>query len=120
MNNRIKTLARNQCANFCGTNGCQLEPNGQPRCNFYREDKQARPFIESGSLRCLYFERAVLPTDPALSDAYFSADAGPGDKCATCGLPFVRRSNRQRYCPTCAEARRRDWDRARKGRKAAL
>ncbi|WP_199925469.1 hypothetical protein [Paenibacillus bouchesdurhonensis] len=119
MLNRIKTLARNQCANFCGSNGCRIEPNGQPRCNFYRDDPQAAPFIEAGTIRCLYFEHAVLPVDLALSDAYYAADSEPGAKCVTCGLPFARRSNRQRYCPSCAQARRRELDRARKGRKTA-
>lgn len=116
---RIQTLARNHCAAFTGTDGCRFEPNGQSRCQWFRTDAQALPFIEAGDMRCLEFERSVLPIDPALEDAYFSSDAEPGAKCQECRLPFSRKSNRQRFCPTCAKSRRRQADRLRKQRKAA-
>lgn len=107
LNRRLQALARQSCAAFVGTNGCRYAPNGQPRCVWFRDDPQARPFLDDNSLRCFYMEKHVLPADPALQAAYWSTDEISGNNCKTCGVPFVRRSNRQAYCSGCAADRKR-------------
>ncbi|RED32418.1 hypothetical protein [Paenibacillus sp. VMFN-D1] len=112
---RIQTLARNHCAAFTGKDGCCFEPNGQPRCQWFRTDPQALPFIESGDMRCLEFERGVLPSDPALEANYFNRKENAA-KCERCSTPIVKTSNRMKYCAECREIRRKQGaaDRARK------
>lgn len=109
VNSRIITFARSTCAGSDGKGGCRYEPNGQTRCSFERTDPQALPFIEAGDMRCFYFEKSVLPSDPALKARYFNEDANV-TKCASCDKPIVRESNRQKYCGTCGT------EAARKGR----
>lgn len=113
MNKRIQSLVRQHCAAFVGENGCRYCPNGQERCNFYRDDEQARPYIEAGTMQCGYFERHVLPIDPALEKAYWSTDELRGHNCKACGVPIVKRSNRQQFCGECAAERKRERERDR-------
>lgn len=122
LNRRLQALARQSCAAFVGTNGCRYAPNGQPRCVWFRDDPQARPFIEAGTMQCQYFEWYVLPANPALEARYWNREDN-STKCARCRQPFVKKSNRQKYCSSCrSEAermarRRRDAEyRARKRR----
>ncbi|WP_139083992.1 hypothetical protein [Paenibacillus sp. HGF5] len=112
---RIQTLARNHCAAFTGTDGCRYEPNGQARCQWFREDPQALPFLESGDMRCLEFERAVLPIDPELESRYFNRVENTAT-CERCSTPIVKTSNRTKYCGECREVRRKQGaaDRARR------
>ena len=57
------------------------------------------------SLVCRWFRAAVLPLDARLcADLLRRADM---KQCALCGTAFVRRSNRAKYCPDCAEKERR-------------
>lgn len=107
---QLQKLARQHCASFTGSDGCLAEPNGQRRCQWFREDDQARPYIEDGSLRCFYFERHVLPIDPALEARYWNRDTV---KCGRCGGSYSRTSNRQRFCLPCGVQARRE--RAREG-----
>lgn len=111
---RIQSLARNHCAAFTGTDGCRYEPNGQARCQWFRTDPQALPFIEAGDMRCLEFERAVLPIDPELESRYFNREENTAT-CERCSTPIVKTSNRTKYCGECREVRRKQGaaDRAR-------
>jgi hypothetical protein len=113
INREIKRLSKSCCANFHGESGCSLEPNGQARCSFFREDSQARPFIEAGAMRCGYFEKAVLPSDPDLVKRYFGQPATDDNrrKCDRCGEAFVGKSNAAKYCRICAGLVRRDSSR---------
>ena len=56
---------------------------------------------------CTYFQRSVLPTNPALqSDVNEKLEGkreGTIKQCAQCGKPFLPASNRQRYCEACAK-----------------
>lgn len=107
----IQRLARKSCACFTGSDGCLHEPNGQSRCNFFRTDAQARQYVEDDTMRCFVFERGVLPTDPVLERQYFG-DTGAVDRCEKCRTRIVKRSNRQKYCASCAgeAAKRRSRD----------
>lgn len=106
---QLQRLARRHCASFAGTNGCLAEPNGQPRCQWFREDEQARPYLTDGSLRCPYFEKHVLPIDPAAEARYWNRETA---KCDRCGNAYSKTSNRQRYCPPCGVQVRRERSRA--------
>ena len=115
INNDIKRLARS-CASFTGSNGCLLEPNGQPRCSFHREDAQAAPFIKDGTMRCLYFEKSVLPADPALEARYFNREEVDTVKCERCGTPIVKKSNATKYCAKCGAIKRKQSEAERQRR----
>ena len=112
VNKRIIALARRQCAGSDGCGGCRHEPNGQTRCNFERTDPQALPFIESGDMRCAYFERSVLPADPELEARYFNRNVN-STKCGRCHKPIVKRSNATKYCGECRVVKRKQVDAAR-------
>jgi hypothetical protein len=112
VNTAIKRLARNCCANFTGNNECLLEPNGQPRCTYYREDTG----FPADDLRCFTFERSVLPSDPALESRYWNKPTDNNAKCASCGSEYVKRSNRQKYCDKCKTQAETDARRKRDAR----
>jgi hypothetical protein len=122
VNNAIKKLVRESCACFTENNGCMYCPNGQPKCNFFRDDPQAQPFIQNGDMRCFYFEKHVLPANPALEAAYFNrSDAKDSlakcGRCGRCGEDFVKASNAAKYCGPCRDARKREAARDRMRRK---
>ena len=54
---------------------------------------------------CTYFQRSVLPTNPALQSDVNEKQKGKREgtikQCAQCGKPFLPASNRQRYCEAC-------------------
>ena len=54
--------------------------------------------------RCGYFEEAVLPGNPILEAKYHAARGQVDNRprCESCGDPFERKSNRQKYCSECA------------------
>ena len=116
VNKRLQSLARTHCAAFVGCDGCRYTPNSQPRCQWYRTDEQATTFLADGGLRCFYFEKHVLPIDPALEVAYWNTDGLNESKCESCGVPIMKKSNRQKYCVSCAVERIRQNDRNRKAR----
>ena len=66
----------------------------------------------SYSLLCRWFQTAVLPLDHELYAMLFCK---PGVKrCCLCGRLFVPRSNRAKYCPSCALRMKRHMARERK------
>ncbi len=54
---------------------------------------------------CKWFRSAVLPVDKGLCTALFHQ--GRARTCAECGVMFVPRSNRGKYCDGCAAIVRR-------------
>lgn len=55
----------------------------------------------SYSVNCKWFRRCVLPQDKALEAEIFRQ---PEDKhCAVCGAAFRAKSNRAKYCESCAK-----------------
>ena len=55
---------------------------------------------------CTWFLNAVLPLDkPLLAAVKEKMGEAPvtGKKCTVCGKSFIPGSNRQRYCPECAQ-----------------
>ncbi len=57
------------------------------------------------SLICKWYRVAVLPLDAGLCAALLYRDRMK--PCAICGSYYVPKSNRAKYCPTCAVAVRR-------------
>lgn len=105
--NRIQRYAKENCATFCGENGCHLEPGGDERCLY---------FNGLSNQRCRYFETHVLPGDPVLAASYFAsfgikAEDGAIDRCERCDAKYIRKSNRQKYCSDCSESKRRERNR---------
>ncbi len=115
VNNEVKRLARNNCANFTGTNGCVACPNGQTRCNFYREDAQAAPFINDGTMTCRYFESHILKADEVLEARYFNRGIDTV-KCERCSTPIAKKSNATKYCAECSVIKRRQSEAERQRR----
>ena len=66
----------------------------------------------SYSLLCRWFQTAVLPLDHEL---YAVLLCKPGTKrCCLCDRRFVPRSNRAKYCPSCASRMKQHMARERK------
>ncbi len=112
MNDLQKTIQRyahDHCATFNGENGCHIEPGGDPRCLY---------FNNCANQRCKYFETHVLPSDQVLAASYFASFGiktqhtdGAIDRCERCSTKYLRKSNRQKYCTDCREAKRRERNR---------
>jgi hypothetical protein len=105
---QIKRYARDNCASFKGSSSCLLEPNGCDGC-LYFEDK----FL--GHKRCGYFERSVIPGDPALELAYWQEIAGEAPamdvgNCTRCGARYIKGSGAAKYCSGCRVTARRQYE----------
>ena len=87
---RANALIKRLCANYYG-GGCIMLGCGCPQ-------------MISLSLLCKYFRHAVLPADMRLEADILKTHP---DRCVICGVPIVRRSNRQKYCRECAVRMRR-------------
>ena len=59
----------------------------------------------SYSLICRWFRLAVLPLDDSLCATLLHQ--GNKKKCVLCGVWYIPKSNRAKYCPNCAEQERR-------------
>ena len=59
----------------------------------------------SYSLLCKWFRNAVLPVAPGLQAAILNLQ--PKRRCVICNAPVFAKSNRAKYCPTCAKKERR-------------
>ena len=82
---RVNALIKRLCANYYG-GGCIMLGCGCPQ-------------MISLSLLCKYFRHAVLPADMRLEADILKTHP---DRCVICGVPIVRRSNRQKYCRECS------------------
>lgn len=88
---KVKRLTRSLCANNDG-GYCLLLDDGEG---------VACPQSISYSLLCRYFREAVLPADRELyADVTEVRDTRK--KCGLCGKPFHARSNRAKFCDSCA------------------
>jgi hypothetical protein len=108
--NKIKQLAKNNCACYLGdkhgiSNYCCLRDGS---CVFFKQDNPLPC--------CKYFEDGVLPTDEKLERDYKSERnmavemkaAKPKVSCQKCGDMFSANSNRQSYCEKCREKTRKE------------
>lgn len=59
----------------------------------------------SYSVCCKWFRAAILPQDKALLAEIVQREQMK--RCAICGKPFVPKSNRGKYCETCARTERK-------------
>lgn len=64
------------------------------------EESTLCPQSISHSVSCKWFRWAVLPQDRALEADIFNIDSLK--RCAECGQSFVPKSNRAKYCESCA------------------
>ncbi|WP_026677221.1 hypothetical protein [Fictibacillus gelatini] len=101
---RTLRLARSNCANFTGQNGCHVTVGG--RCALFYES-------ESNGNVCPYFVRSVLPGEPKLEKEYRELFGIKDEKesiddyCEECGRSIKRSSNRQKYCGSCSDEQAR-------------
>jgi Cysteine-rich VLP len=120
---KVQSLVKDACANYDADGLCLLEtgPDGCRVCRYFRANGHERN-------RCRYFETAVLPADPALENEYRrELDAlssivatTPTHRCARCGDPFVKRSNRAKYCDDCRRLAHRDQKREHARKRRAM
>ena len=111
--NRIKRLAKNECASCFDKQGsinhycCMVDGV----CLFYRGIEKPR---------CKYFEQGVLPLDEKLLKIYneeheiggsFTKPIKSNCKCRRCNADFEANSNRQRYCEKCRKIVKREQNR---------
>ena len=68
---------------------------------FYDGEGVICPQSISYSLLCRYFREAVLPADRELF-AEITEVRDTRKKCEMCGKPFFARSNRAKFCDSCA------------------
>ena len=89
------------CANYDHGSCLMLERNGEI-CEC--------PQKCSCHLVCKYFTKSVLPVDKELETELMpevNKNTLGWSRCVVCGDKFFLRSNRQKYCPTCAITMRR-------------
>lgn len=98
---RAKKLIRKLCANCDGGNCLLLDDGEVCVC----------PQLISYTVLCRYFQTAVLPADRELYAEIMENNSGK--KCASCGKPFVPRSNRALYCDRCRAVNERQRTRER-------
>jgi hypothetical protein len=119
---KIQALVRDSCANYDGDGLCLLEGSDGCRvCRYFRSNDRERN-------RCRYFETAVLPADPSLENEYRReldalssiAATTPTHRCARCNEPFVKRSNRAKFCDDCRAIVRRDQKREHARKRRAM
>jgi hypothetical protein len=110
---KIQAHVKSHCANYDTDGLCLLEgPDGCRVCRYWRSNGYEYN-------RCRYFETAVLPSDQALESEYRRGldvlyginYATSRNRCARCGDPFVKRSNRAKFCDDCRAIVRRDQKR---------
>lgn len=101
---KARKLVR-ECCNYCDGN-CLLLDDGE-ECVCVQSI--------SYSLLCRWFRAAVLPLDAALY-AEITKDRDEVKRCCECGVAFMPKSNRAKYCPACAKLmrRRKEAERQRK------
>lgn len=101
---KARKLVR-ECCNYCDGN-CLLLDDGE-ECVCVQSI--------SYSLLCRWFRAAVLPLDAALC-AEITKDRDEVKRCSECDAVFMPKSNRAKYCPTCAKRmrRRKEAERQRK------
>ena len=94
------TPAQRKQANALIRRECCCYEDGN--CMFLDDgDIHACPQTISFSVCCKWFRWAVLPQDKALeAEIFHSASV---KRCAECGVAFVPRSNRAKYCEACAK-----------------
>ena len=101
---KARKLVR-ECCNYCDGN-CLLLDDGE-ECVCVQSI--------SYSLLCRWFRAAVLPLDAALC-VEITKDREEVKRCSECGAAFMPKSNRAKYCPSCAKRirRRKEAERQRK------
>ena len=92
---RSRKLIRGLCCNYDHGN-CILLDDGEP-CVCVQGI--------SYSVLCKWFRNAVLPAAPGLQAAILNLQ--PKRRCVICNAPVFAKSNRAKYCPSCAKKERR-------------
>lgn len=94
-----------ECCNYCNGNRLLLDDGEECAC------VQSISY----SLLCQWFRAAVLQLDVALRTE-ITKDRDEVKRCSECGAAFMPKSNRAKYCPSCARRmrRRKEAERQRK------
>lgn len=67
--------------------------------------------------RCLHFENVMLKTEPNLEKEYWRVFEGGtvaqevSGTCERCSSDYIKKSNRQKFCEDCRDAKKKDRDR---------
>ncbi|MGD6831439.1 hypothetical protein ACQCT5_04720 [Sutcliffiella halmapala] len=107
--NKIKSMAKNNCAYFSHADNCILT---ESTCS-YDNNK----FL--GHCRCVYFESSLLPSDKSLEENYWleiteTENVNPNSNianCSRCSKEFVKNNNKHKYCDLCKEEMNRESSR---------
>lgn len=97
----VQLIEKNCCNYWNGT--CILLDDGE---------RHTCPQRISYSVCCKWFRNAVLPIEKELEAEIFFRYRFK--QCEICGKQYLPGSNRNRYCPSCAQMVRRQKDRERK------
>jgi hypothetical protein len=107
---KIKTLVKNECANYNYENGTCYPTSCL--CSFFTDSETP--------IRCRYFESSVLPIDAELDYEYRSERqmtsnyvAKPEIRCKRCNEFVSASSNRQKYCDKCKKLVQKEQSRLR-------
>ena len=91
---KVKVLISKYCANFHDNECIALDEGDGCVCVQNISDH----------MMCNYFRNSVLPNDEALEKELTGSTSK--ERCVMCNKPFIKKSNRHRYCPECAKLRR--------------
>lgn len=99
---KVQEYVKSHCANYDRDGLCLLQTSesGVRLCPI---------FYEIGK-KCNYATTSVLPGDAQIEALYNVGKTGAvgGNHCERCNESFQRTSNRQKFCPKCAEEVRKN------------
>lgn len=114
MSNKIGRYIEKYCANY--------DENGRCLLQTFESGSHVCPLFFGMPLKCKYAETSVLPGDEQINALYMLNKQGTKTvlhSCERCKKPYKRKSNRQKYCPSCQtdQARKRSREGMAKHRK---
>ncbi len=117
MKNETSTsLIKKECANYFQDSGASNKVKNyccllNSTCKFFAEDNKPR---------CQYFEKGVLPLNPELEFRYRKerslSTLNIQATCKNCLEPFIRNSNKEKYCHKCKADKHRERNKFRNQR----
>lgn len=105
-------MARNAVARYIERHCANYDSNGQCLLQTFEGGSHICPLYFGMPLRCSYAETSVLPGSEQIHALYMQSKQGAEitlNTCERCKKPYKRKSNRQKYCPSCQadQARKR-------------
>lgn len=97
-------MAKNAVARYIEKHCANYDANGQCLLQTFESGSRICPLFFSLNSRCKYAETSVLPGDGQIQALYECEKQGAEivlHTCERCKKPYKRKSNRQKYCPSC-------------------